>query len=89
MADFGHRYLITKTARADLEELSLAVRERIGKKLKYFIETDEPLKYAERLTGRRDGDYRFRVGDYRIIFIFDGKTIYILRIQHRREVYRK
>jgi len=89
MADSGHRYLITKTARADLDSLSQSVRERIGKKLKYFIESGEPLKFAEKLTSRRDGDYRFRVGDYRIIFIFDGKTIYILRVQHRREVYRR
>jgi len=84
-----HRYLVTKTAKTDLDSLTPAVRERIGKKLKYFVETGEPLKFAERLTSRRDGDYRFRVGDYRIIFTFDGKTIYILRVQHRRDVYRK
>lgn len=84
-----HRYLITKTAKNDLDSLSQPVRERIGKKLSYFIKTGEPLKFAERLTNRRDGDYRFRVGNYRIIFLFDGKTIYILRVQHRKEVYRK
>lgn len=89
MPNLEHRYLITKTAKNDLDALTPAIRERIGKKLKYFIGSGEPLKFAEKLTARRDGDYRFRVGDYRIIVAFDGKTIYILRVQHRKDVYRK
>lgn len=84
-----HRYLITKSAKTDLEALTPAVRERIGKKLGYFIESGEPLRYAEKLTNRRDGDYRFRVGNYRVVVAFDGNNIYILRVQHRRDVYRK
>jgi len=65
------------------------VRSRIGKKLEYFIEHDDPLQFAEKLTKHKAGDYRFRIGDYRVILIVEGKTIYIVRVQHRREVYRK
>lgn len=84
-----YRYLITKTARQDLERLSKPVRNRIGKKLKYFMESGEPLNFGQKLTNHKDGDYRFRVGNYRIIFILEAKTIYIVRVQHRREIYRK
>lgn len=81
-------YSITKTAKEDLDKLTPAVRERIGKKLQYIITTNEPLKFAEKLISKRDGDYRFRVGDYRVVFILKGTTIYLIRVQHRREVYR-
>ncbi len=33
-------------------------------------------------------EYRLRVGDYRILFEVEEKTIIIYRIRHRREVYR-
>ena len=32
-------------------------------------------------------DYRLRVGDYRIIFIFDRDIIKILKIGHRKNIY--
>ncbi|HUD81721.1 MAG TPA: type II toxin-antitoxin system RelE/ParE family toxin [Patescibacteria group bacterium] len=35
------------------------------------------------------GDYRFRVGDYRVVFDLNKNKIIILMIEHRREVYRK
>jgi mRNA interferase RelE/StbE len=40
------------------------------------------------LSGRFSGLRKFRVGDYRVIFSIIGDTVLILRISHRREVYR-
>jgi len=34
------------------------------------------------------GTYRFRIGDYRVIFDIEDDQIIVLRIGHRREVYR-
>lgn len=84
----GYKYLITKRAKQDLELLAPNVRERIKAKLLFFINSDNPLYFAERLKERKDGDYRFRVGAYRVVFLKEGNTLYILRVQHRREVYR-
>lgn len=44
---------------------------------------------AKKLKGSAD-HYRIRVGDYRVIYRIDGKrlTVLILKIGHRREVYR-
>ena len=47
-----------------------------------------PLKHAEKLTDSQLGSYRFRVGDYRIIFDLVESEIVVLRIGHRREIYR-
>ncbi|MEO8326039.1 MAG: type II toxin-antitoxin system RelE/ParE family toxin [Nitrospirota bacterium] len=48
----------------------------------------DPLKHTENLTDSQLGSYRFRVGDYRIIFDLVGSEIVVLRIGHRREIYR-
>ena len=45
--------------------------------------------HAERLTEPELGSYRFRVGDYRVIFDLEGDEIVVLRVGHRREIYRR
>lgn len=42
---------------------------------------------VKRLTGST-GEYRLRVGDYRVLFEIEGKSIVVYRIRHRREAYR-
>ena len=81
---------LTETARKDLKKLNKVTQKQIVKKLKFFIEQPEPLRFAVRLTAFSGaGDYRFRAGQYRILFdIVDG-VIYIVHIEHRREVYRR
>ena len=46
------------------------------------------MKYAIKLSNKNIGSYRFRIGDYRIIFDIDGNDIVILKIGHRREIYK-
>ncbi len=41
------------------------------------------------LQGQFAGLRKFRVGNYRIIFTIIDETILILRIQHRKDVYKK
>jgi mRNA interferase RelE/StbE len=48
----------------------------------------DPLKYAVKLSDPRIGQYRFRIGDYRIIFDLADDTLYVLEVGHRREIYR-
>ena len=42
----------------------------------------------QRLTGR--SEYRLRVGDYRVIYDFNGEknTIYLIAVGNRRDIYR-
>jgi mRNA interferase RelE/StbE len=35
------------------------------------------------------GGYRFRVGDYRVIFDMEGEEIVVLRVGHRSHIYRR
>jgi len=40
------------------------------------------------LTGRFSGLRKFRIRDFRVIFSIIGNTALILRIRHRKEVYK-
>ena len=75
----------------DLQKLDQTVAQRIATKLRFFAQQENPLRFAERLTNSPYGEYRFRVGDYRILFDVNARGIItvlvILRIKHRREAY--
>lgn len=85
----AYRYVFAKTAQKDLQKLSPIVRKRIAKKLAFYIAQDDPLQFARPLVGDAVGEYRFRIGHYRVVFDVEGKTLIILSIVHRREAYRR
>lgn len=72
----------------DIRKLTPQVRERLKVKLEYFVASPNPLKLARALTKPADAQYRYRVGNYRVLFDVEGDAIIILHVQHRREVYR-
>ena len=51
---------------------------------------DNPRVHGKGLTANRSGQWRYRVGDYRIIAeILDDKVvILVLNIGHRRDIYK-
>jgi mRNA interferase RelE/StbE len=63
------------------------MKQRIGRALERYKEN--PLGYAERLTNPKLGTFRFRIGNYRVIFDLEGKDIVVLRVGHRKDIYRK
>lgn len=84
------RLEFTATAQKDLRKLGIITQKRIIKKLRFFMDQDDPLRFAASLTDfRNGGDYRFRIGDYRVVFDLDDDAIFVLHIEHRREVYRR
>ena len=71
----------------EINKLSPQIRRRILEKLKFYSLQDNPFKFADKLKDHKFGEYRFRVGDYRIIFDIDGQIIIILKIGHRKNIY--
>lgn len=82
----AYKLLYTRTSIKDIEKLDRVTKKKIKKKLEVFIE--KPYFYARKLTDTKIGNYCWRIGNYRIIFDIDRKNIVILRIRHRREVYK-
>lgn len=50
---------------------------------------ENPRELSVKLIDESLGQYRYRIGDYRVIFDIHGNDIVILRVGHRREIYRK
>jgi mRNA interferase RelE/StbE len=82
-----YRLVYTHRAARDIAALDAKARERIGVQLARY--TEDPLRYAEKLVHSSLGSFRFRIGDYRVVFDVEGAEIVILRVGHRREIYRR
>ena len=81
-----YKIIFTEKAVHDLSNIDNENQERIAIKLKSY--SKEPLKYARKLISPKIGSYRFRIGDYRVIFDIDDDKIIILRIGHRKNIYK-
>lgn len=80
--------IVAKSAFAGLEKLTLTIQQRIIQKLRFYINQKNPLAYAERLKDFSLGQWRFRIGDYRAVFDVDENKIIILKIGHRKNIYK-
>jgi mRNA interferase RelE/StbE len=70
----------------DWKGLSASVQTRLKEKLLRY--SQDPLRYAVKLSDSRIGGYRFRIGDYRVIFEIEHGTLIVLAVGHRKEIYR-
>jgi mRNA interferase RelE/StbE len=81
-----------KQALKDLRNLTPNMRKRIVQKLHWYRHQDDPLSFAKHLTDSTHGEYRFRIGNYRILCdVKNGKIriLVILSVKHRKDAYRK
>lgn len=76
----------TKTAYKDIQKLDIVAKKRLKKKLE-LLQLD-PIKFSKKLIHSDLGTYRYRVGDYRVVFDLTKSTVIVLRVGHRREIYR-
>ena len=83
----SYKIIFSKDAFREIKRLDSVARNRLGKKIKEY--SQDPKSYAKRLINPDIGSYRWRVGNYRVIFDIEDKIIVILRVGHRREIYNK
>lgn len=69
----------------DIKGIPARSQSRILAKIEAM--SDDLNSDVKRLTGSTR-EYRLRVGDYRVLFEIEGKSILIYRVRHRREAYR-
>jgi mRNA-degrading endonuclease RelE of RelBE toxin-antitoxin system len=80
------KFIFTSSAEEQFDSLSFLNRRRIATKLRFFASQSDPLKFAESLTG--SSLYRFRIGDYRVIFEVLHDALWITAVKRRDEAYR-
>ena len=82
---------LTESARKELKKLDPYTQKIILLWLNKNLEgCEDPRLYGKPLSANRAGQWRYRIGDYRIIAkIEDDKLIIlVISIGHRREVYK-
>lgn len=83
-----YKYQFTSHSFKQLEKLPKDIQKRIIKKLDYFC-LENPIRFAEKLTDPKLGNYRLRIGDYRLIFDVESEnTITVILVGDRKEIYR-
>lgn len=81
----AYTLVYTRRAARDIAALDAMAQDRMKRALERFVR--DPFAHTQRLTTPMIGQYRFRVGDYRVVFDRVGNEIVILRVGHRREIY--
>jgi mRNA interferase RelE/StbE len=85
------RVEITRTAQRQIGKLDRQVQTTLIRYLREQVEqSDDPRQQGKALRGEKKGLWRYRVGDYRIICHLrdESKTVVVLTLGHRKEVYR-
>ena len=70
----------------DLRRLEKAVARRVVEKLERALGGNPHAGIP--LTGEFRGLFKLRVGDYRVIYAKTGDGVLVLRIGHRKDIYR-
>lgn len=88
-----YKVVYTKLSQKDLDRLDPSIVRRILKKVDEFSKHTDPLEFAKKLNRFVFDTYRFRVGDFRVVFRLDPQSkqlviLVVLRVRHRKEVYR-
>ena len=78
----------SSTAFRQLARLEKEIQQRILRKLDFFLSQEQPLKFADRLTNAKIGHWRYRIGEYRVIFDVHADALFVLAIGHRKDIYR-
>ena len=84
----NYRIVIKKSAGKELEKIRGKNRIRIIERIRSLAENPRPDGH-KKLSGEEK--YRIRQGDYRILYQIQDEivTVTVVRIAHRKDVYRK
>jgi len=83
----AYNIVYKRSVQRDLKRLSKAEANRILTQIE--TELSENADSCPTLKGQFAGLRKYRIGDYRVIFAIIDRDVLILRIGHRRDVYRK
>ena len=83
----NYRLRIKKSATKEIEKISQPVRIRVVQAIEKLAQNPRPVG-SQKLSGQEK--FRIRVGNYRVLYeiIDDELIIFIIKVAHRKDVYR-
>lgn len=84
-----YKVIITTKAQKDFKKLDPKIKNKIASEI-LLLETNRTPQQFKPLKGHEIAQYRLRIGDYRILYdVYDeDREVLILRIGHRKDIYR-
>ena len=85
------KYKFTDRAQKTLDKLDPPIKDRLENYLKEVCKLPDPTIRGKGLSGNRAGQWRYRVGDYRLICEVQGEVflVLVLEVGHRKSVYKR
>ena len=83
----AYRIVYKKSVHRDLKKLDKHEASNLLDKIENDL-SDHPASFPV-LKGKSSGLRKYRVGDYRVIYAILEEDVVILRIGHRKEIYKK
>jgi len=85
-----YQVVLTPEVQSDLRGITSATRTRLLDKLEWIGENAELIQHEALQGDEWKGCYKYRVGDYRIIYRMEypRTKLIVLKVGHRREVYK-
>lgn len=80
-----YNVVLSDEVKARLRAMPLELRREIGHKL--FLLEEDLRGDVKKLKGFPN-EYRLRVGDYRVIFELEGRTVMVYAVGNRKDIYR-
>jgi mRNA interferase RelE/StbE len=82
--------VLTVSAQRDISGLAPTIRTRVLTRMRWLGDNASVIPHQALRGEEWQGAFRFRVGDYRVIYRLDRTTeaLTILKIGHRSDVYR-
>ncbi|MBF0336965.1 MAG: type II toxin-antitoxin system RelE/ParE family toxin [Nitrospirae bacterium] len=78
----------TEESIEDFKKLDKQVAQRIVKRVLWLCEHFDDIS-PETLSGKRKGEFKFKVGDWRVIYKIETNMIVIHAVGHRSEIYQR
>ena len=84
-----HKIIYHKKFWDDIDRIDISKAEKIVARIEEYLSKD-PVNLGKVLTGEYLGYYRYRYGDYRVIYkvLQQEKIVRILGVKHRKEAYK-
>jgi mRNA interferase RelE/StbE len=85
----SHTVQLAPAAKRQLRKLDRSIQERVVRRLEK-LEKDPRPPGVEKMEGD-ESTYRIRMGEYRILYEIRDKVlvVLVLKVGHRREIYRR
>ncbi|MBD3270368.1 type II toxin-antitoxin system RelE/ParE family toxin [Candidatus Peregrinibacteria bacterium] len=86
----NYKLFFTLKSKQDLAKIDKRNSKRIMDKLFHFCNSDSPMYFAKKLSNPKFGTFRYRIGNYRVLFDLeiyqDNASLIILAVKHRKEI---